>query len=278
VTKKVYALKATDPLAKWREMDDVPVTEGFSHTAAAIAGDIMYLCGGFVGGTAEIHTDVCLKYTHTNPPTQQWSFLPSLPEGRGGSGMFFMDSTNSLLYTTGATRTNGTVTDYNTTWELNLGNAKPGWEIRPELPYKANHVSHVTATFEGRQRHFVLGGQAKSNEGFGNKADNFEWDNINRNWVQRASIPLARGHSSSSTVPYGCGFIMAGGAINNKTQTSDVSYYGIDTDTWTSIGNLTQPINTPVCDIVRFPNGTDYFYCQTGSIVGKFSWRIKISL
>jgi N-acetylneuraminic acid mutarotase len=278
VTKKVYALNVKDASATWREMDDVPVPVGFSHAAATIVDNTMYICGGYIGGTPGPQTDICLKYSHTNPLTEQWSYLPSLPEGRGGGGMCFMNSTNSLLFTTGAIRPNGRATDQNTTWELDLSNTMNGWVRRADIPYTGNHVSHVTATYEGKKRHYILGGQKGSNEPYGNKADNFEWDNMNKIWIRRANMTIPRGHASSSTVPYGCGFIMAGGAINNDTQTSDVSYYGIDTDTWISIGNLTQPINTPVCDIARFSPGLDYLYCQSGGISSKFSWRIRISL
>ena len=88
---------------------------------------------------------------------------------------------------------------------------------------------------------------------------------------------FARGHTSSSTVGYGCGFLLAGGALNGHLKTPDISYYGIDTNSWTSIGNLTRDdVNTPVCDIARFPGDNDWLYCITGPISLDFAWRIRI--
>jgi N-acetylneuraminic acid mutarotase len=280
VTKQVFAYNTKDPSAKWREMDEVPVPIGFSHAAFGVDGNIMYICGGYVGGTPGPHTDVCLKYTHNNPSKEQWSFLPPLPEGgRGGGGMVYMKITNSLLYATGATRpVNGPTIDRTDAWELRLDNLSAGWQSQPDIPYKGNHVSHVTAMFEGKQRHYFMGGQEEGDEYNSNFADNFEWDNTSKVWIKRADMLFPRGHASTSAFAYGCGFLIAGGAINDSKRTADISYYGIDTDSWTKVGDLTQTINTPACDIVRFDNGTDYIYCQTGPVSGSFSWRIQISL
>ena len=33
-------------------------------------------------------------------------------------------------------------------------------------------------------------------------------------WIKRADMPITRGHASSSTNKYGCGFIIAGGTKN----------------------------------------------------------------
>ena len=107
---------------------------------------------------------------------------------------------------------------------------------------------------------FGTGGQCAQNEKTGNQPDNVELDYDKKVWIRRANITNARGHASSSTVPYGCGFIMAGGAMNNGNHTSDISYYNIETNSWTKIGDLVYEINTP---IVRLE---ERFYCQTGGI------------
>jgi hypothetical protein len=103
-----------------------------------------------------------------------------------------------------------------------------------------------------------------------------------QSWIRRKNMTFARGHASASTIAYGCGFLMIGGAINSGVsgteQTAIISYYGIDTDTWTDIGVLPKKINTPVCVIVPNVAGSDWVYCQTGSVSGSFSWKRKISL
>jgi hypothetical protein len=191
--------------------------------------------------------------------------------------MVYMRITNSLLFATGATRPNGIATDHDDVWELQLDNIDAGWQTLPNIPYKGNHISHVTASYQGRDRHYMLGGQVGQNEISGNLDDVVEWDNIERKWIRRQSLPFKRGHASTSTFAYSCGFLVAGGAMNGGDQhTADISYYNIANDTWTSIGNLPRALNTPACDIVKLPDG-DWIYCQSGPIVGRFSWRIRIS-
>jgi hypothetical protein len=275
VTKKVYALKTTDPTAVWREMDEVPTDQGFSHAAYSIKGTVMFVCGAYVGPTPGPDSPICLQYDHSAPTGQQWDFLPELPDGRGGGSLHYLEETNSIMFSTGAIRGDGKWEDMDNVWELSLDNIDAGWKDLPPIPYTGNHIGHVKATFNGRKRYFTIGGQHTSDEGDGNKVDNYEWDNIARKWIKHADMPYGRGHISASTVPYGCGFILAGGAINGEKKTSDVTYYGIDTDSYTSIGNLPIEVNTPVCDMVYLPSGK-YLYCITGPFNTEFSWRIKI--
>jgi N-acetylneuraminic acid mutarotase len=276
VTQKVYAYNTRDPQATWREMDDVPV-EGFSHAGFAVDGLTMYICGAYVGPSPGPESKVCLKFTPAAPKGQQFVRLPDMPEGRGGGGLNHIKETNSLVYAAGATRSTQTI-DSNRTFELDLDNLDAGWTRLQDIPYKANHVSFVTAYYQGKPRYYWAGGQLTWNEANGNQDDLVELDQATKTWIRRADMTLARGHASTSTVAYGCGFIMAGGAINGGTKTADISYYGIDTNSWTSIGKLPSAINTPACDIVRNVAGSDWIYCQTGNVGGKFSWRIKISL
>ena len=48
----------------------------------------------------------------------------------------------------------------------------------------------------------------------GNYDELFEWDFANEEWIPRATMPLTRGHASSSTVAANCGFIVAAGSSN----------------------------------------------------------------
>jgi hypothetical protein len=278
VTTRVFAFDTKNATAKWREMDAVPVT-GFTHAGYAVNGSVLYICGSYVGGVNVIQDGpICLKYTHTAPLGSQWSFLPSLPDGRGGGGFFHIKETNSLLYAAGATR-RGITIDQNTTWELFLDNLSAGWVTRAPTLYRGNHISHVTVFYNGRYRYYIAGGQLQQRESSSNQPDLLEWDQANMAWIRRANMTLPRGHASSSTLPYGCGFMMMGGAINTGTTTSDISYYAIDTDTWTKIGDLPRSLNTPVCDIVRNLNGSDWVYCNTGPVsTNNFNTRRRISL
>jgi hypothetical protein len=277
VTRQVYGYDVRAINATWRRMDDVPVP-GFTHSALAIDGLIMYLCGAYVGGTPGPDSDICLKFTPNAPSGKQWSFLPNMTEGRGGGGVNHIKETNSLIYSTGATRRNKVTVDHNTTYELFLNNLTAGWIRRADNIYKGNHASHVTVIYKGRPRYYWGGGQMGREEWVGNVNDLVEWDQPSKSWIRRANMTLARGHASSSTVPYGCGFLMMGGSINTGTKTPDVAFYSTDTDRWTSIGNLSEKMNTPVCDIVRNLNNSDWVYCQTGPVASTFHIRRRITL
>ena len=173
------------------------------------------------------------------------------------------DTARNALYYTGGVQ--GLTVDFNNTWMYSLDNPSNGWVAKAPIPYAANHLSYVTAKdATGRERHFIFGGQNKENECCTNHADNYEWDAINEVWIQRASLPFARGHAASSTRAIGCGFLTAGGAINSPTgqrlKTNDISYYDIPTDRWMSLGILTTLVKSTVCDL-----RDGYLYCETGS-------------
>lgn len=114
-------------------------------------------------------------------------------------------------------------------------------------------------------------GQKAKDEGSGNTDLLYAYDATNNIWTQKASMPIATGHISSSTIPYqNCGLLIIGGARNCYCKTSDIYYYSIGSNTWKFIGNLPEAINTPVCSILG-----DWLYCQSGNF-SPFSWRRKI--
>ena len=82
-------------------------------------------------------------------------------------------------------------------------------------------------------------------------------------------MPSGRGHATASTRPIGCGFIVAGGSVNGvttkKNRTTDILYYDIPSDMWTSIGHLSVrfPHATPLVDV--HANGYMYYINRKGS-------------
>ena len=123
-----------------------------------------------------------------------------------------------------------------------LSNPEAGWVEKMDIPYLTNHMSHgkqtrrhcsdrflrylilhskVTALDQiGRERHFFLAGQVGGNERHGNYDDNYEWDLDTESWIERQSMPFARGHASSSTNPVNCGFLIAAGTTNGSGKTT----------------------------------------------------------
>jgi Kelch motif len=264
VTNRTYARDVRYLNSTWRRMDDMPLASGITHMATVSVGSIVYLCGGYHGPHPGPHTSICFQYNHSIAPGTgaQWSYLPSLPNGgSAGGGMIYSTAYNTLYYTGGGQRlVPGTVqpVDLNSTWKLALHNQSAGWLPSTPLPYLANHLSYVTHRDTlGYERHYVLAGQVAENECCGNLAYNYEFLPRNETWIQRASMPIPRGHAASSTRAFGCGFIIAGGSINNpnrtsttKIRTDDVSYYDVYKDSWvTAIGKLPAIGATPIVDI-----------------------------
>lgn len=268
-TNHTYARNVLDIKNQWRRMDDMPSHMGITHAATLVIGTKVYLCGGYIGGHPGPHVPNCFVYDHSVLPgqQQQWSNFTPLPNGgSAGGGMIYDTARNSLYYTGGGQRiTLGSAhpVDIRNTWKYQLSDPKSGWVASTPFPYLANHLSYVTHRDGiGRERHFFLGGQVGEVECCANFGFNFEFVARTEKWVRRSSMPIPRGHASSSTRAIGCGFIIAGGSINSETtfknRTDDISYYDIPTNTWTTgIGTIPRKIATPVVDI--HSNGLMYF-------------------
>lgn len=283
VTAATYALDVTIDSAKWRRMDDFPLQEGMTHAAFAIHKDRMYFCGGYLGKHPGQAVADCFTYDHSIPPrtSGQWSRLPSLPQPRAGGGMVYNELYQVLVFAGGAMRPivgKADAVDYNDVWMLPPNSIEYGWVAQTTIPHFGNHLSYATTSSDGGKtiRHFMMGGQEDENEWTGNLDVLVEYLPLSNQWISRAPMLEPRGHASSSTIPYGCGFLIAGGAVQGsarlKAQTSDVSYYDPILDQWTSIGSLVTQLKTPVCGIYG-----DYLYCSTGYTVDTHRRKLRIS-
>lgn len=253
----------------WRRMEDLPLPAGITHTPTVAIRQKVYLCGGYYGGSPGPHVSDCYVYDHSKRPgTGQWSRITNLPSGgTGGAGIIYDPVGNRLFYVGGAQRPypgHYVATDTNRVWKYSFNNTSLGWTSSAPIPYTGNHISYVVARDNmNRRRYFFLGGQIGENEWTGNLAHVYEFVPATERWIQRTSMPFGRSHATASTMSVGCGFIIAGGAINtgsmtgSKMQTSNVTYYDIPTDTWTTIGDLRYPMVTPVVDVDR--NGYMHF-------------------
>jgi Kelch motif len=273
VTNNTYTFDITNSTSTWRQLDSVPITLGLTHGGCASNGNIIYTCGGYMGGDPYPPTSQCFLLNPTNKAGTHWTALPNLPSLRSGGALLYDKLRNSLTFATGTNKhllnTETEQVDHFDVWELRLNNILAGWKPRANIPYRGNHVGYTTVTYNGKQRHFVVGGQVGGQEWHGNIDSHYEYDSSNNVWIQRRSMPFPRGHISSSTFPYrNCGFLVAGGARNGQASTSDISYYSIYTDEWTNIGEIPEAVNSPVCGISQ-----DYLYCQSGKLDQPYSWR-----
>ena len=194
--------------------------------------------------------------------------MTSLPEPRGGGGLTYSASENKLIFAGGATRPifgKGKAVDQIDAWAYDLGQGSNGsWVRLADFPYLGNHLGFTKAYDEkGLEHIYFLNGQEGQNQLTGNIKLVYEYSFATSSWIQRKSSTLSRGHSSSSTVAYGCGFIVIAGITNELGQTGDISYYDIPSDTWTSIGNLGDTPNTPVCIVYKDLNNADWIHCES---------------
>lgn len=280
-TNNVYTLDTANVNATWQAQDKLPARLGITHAAFVAIGTKFYMCGGYVGGNPGRHTNQCFVMDLSKPRRQQWTRFEALPNGgRAGGGMVYDSKLDALIFAGGAQRpilNSVAAIDFNTTWMYSFKTSNTtGWVPKASIPFQGNHLSFVTVQTDASrtERHFFAGGQDRENEKNGNYDYHFEYDAQTDVWMQRRAMTIARGHASSSTRAVGCGgYLMAGGATNGGLQTADISYYHIATDTWTSIGNLTTPINTPVC-VVSANNNV--LYCESGSVTRTVSQTIQL--
>ena len=157
------------------------------------------------------------------------------------------------------------------TWTYDLAQGDNGvWESQDDIPFSANHIMYVRAYDDtGLERFYVMGGQQGEDEHYGNTELMYEFvpskpKGINQQWIQRASMDLKRGHSSSATRAYGCGLIMVAGTTNQPTGKIDrIDYYDIPSNSWTKIGNLGNNVNTAICVIYKDPSGQEWLWCTS---------------
>lgn len=110
--------------------------------------------------------------------------------------------------------------------------------------------------------HFCLLQQGED-EYSGNYNNFVEYDRITGTWSSLRTMPLERGHASSSTIPYACGFLIMGGSTNTG-KTTDISYYDIPTDVWVKVGDMNKKVNTPACVIYPDPSSmNDLLHCES---------------
>ena len=128
--------------------------------------------------------------------------------------MVHIKEANSLLVAGGATRNGPNLVDYNNAWLLDLDNTAAGWVATADIPFATNHLSYTSAKDgDGKWRYYFMGGQKLENT-FRSEFDGlYEYVHPGQ-WIERATMPITRGHASESTRKYGCGFLIAGGAVN----------------------------------------------------------------
>jgi hypothetical protein len=211
---------------QWERRADYPIPAGVTHAAIAVEkndvdGDQLYVCGGYVGGNPGPATAQCYVYRSA---ANVWSTLPDLPAPRGGGGLVYRQTSHSLLFATGAVRAGSDTVDYANAWTLDLASsstAAAAWSPVADSLLVGNHIASVTGVDgDGVEHNYFLGGQKGENEETGNVDIVTEYVTGTGTWTNRAPMTMKRGHANAATIPYRCGFIIAGGAINGTAAPS----------------------------------------------------------
>lgn len=125
---------------------------------------------------------------------------------------------NSLLVASGATRDGWSLVDHTNAWLLNLDDTAAGWVSTTDIPIASNHMSATSAKdVNGNWHYYFMGGQKYEDEGKSESNGLYEFIYPGQ-WIERANMPITRGHASESTRNYGCGFLIAGGTENGGGQ------------------------------------------------------------
>jgi hypothetical protein len=228
----------------------------------------------YLGGHPGQATNKCRVFDHSKAPGKgQWSSFPDLPGPRGGGGMVYDSVRNSLVFAAGATRPvvgSANTIDHPTTWTISLSEPGAQWVQKADIPFTANHMAFTSAKdSSGSQHLYFMGGQTSEQEANGNNQLLYEWVSSSESWVRRQDMLKSRGHASSSTKGYGCGFFTIAGTSNGLGKIPDIDYYDSGSNSWTKIGDLGNSLNTPVCDAVTLDDG-DWLYCVSpGSLAKK---------
>lgn len=228
-----------------------------------MVGDVLYLCGGYLGRTGNSIAD-CYGYNHA---INDWITIPSLPSRRAGGGLVYIERLNSLFFSGGALRPVALIrneTDFSDSWMLNLTNMTNGWLKKADMPNPRNHLSAVAV----KDRYFFIGGQREHDEKKGNQHSNQEYIPDDDIWVERARLPIEMGHAMASTNAYLDGFVMVGGSTKGLRLLDHVLYYHIPSDSWHFMTDYPRVAKSLVCGI-----HVNQLVCAVGQAEKKRRWN-----
>lgn len=240
-TRHAYALRLGVPNGAWRRLRDMPTDA--THTAQAIAGSTLYMCGGFAGTAPGRTIKECWRYDVNRAV---WERLRDLPEARGGGGMVYVKRKGMLVYAGGTLRGKGqwSGVDRGECWSLHVWRKGAAWQRRRDMPNPRNHMAGVSVG----GRFLFLGGQHLNLEHSANQADVHEYLVSKDAWVRRKSMPRGLGHVSASSFAYWNGVLVMGGIGDGRTLRDEILYYDLFKDEWSFVGRLPRRVQGPICD------------------------------
>ncbi len=221
---------------KWRNVSSLPTT--INHGNVATVDGKIYILGGLNGTSVWTAIGGCYEY---DPRHDTWKTLPStMPNGtaRGSSAMGVYGSTiylagglTSLNLITGAQPTVDTVTSYDTKTQE--------WTTLPSLPEGRDHVGGVVIG----DIFYVVGGRINGIPNVRNTVFAMDLSGSSPKWVEKATMPTARGGLSIAAV--GCKIYTFGGegdrALVPNGVYDNVEVYDTVSDSWETLPPMPFP-------------------------------------
>jgi len=237
----------------WQKQAPLPEAAANTHSGITSDGsEYIFLISGQRGGNCSPATPNCLAF-HT--PSNTWSELPPLPEGRYMPMVHFFNGRIHCL--------SGTKPDRHTPafehWSLGVANGKPTdkkWRTEANAPCPRTHTaSHLIGSYL-----YILSGQIGDVAAISGSPDYIcdfssfledftcECYRLNLNsgeTIQLENSPISLGHTENGVLQIGNKIFLAGGTTTNRNTLSDaILSYDTSTGKWAKVGRLPHPMKT----------------------------------
>ncbi|EAU38786.1 predicted protein [Aspergillus terreus NIH2624] len=221
----------------WTET--APMPAALNHANVAVVDGKIYYLGG-LEAVDETYWNATGKSAVYDPATDEWTVLPSMPEGReiGSAATVVVDDTiylpGGLAYTNITYDQEGTVSRFSS---YNVRTQE--WTTLPDLPAPRDHAGKGIY----RDMLYILGGRE-----FGNKnvvSTVFGFNLTSQQWATAFEpMPIARGGVASATI--GSLIFTAGGEGDRRTPTAvfpEMQAYDAATNTWVDYADMPLPVH-----------------------------------
>lgn len=221
----------------WTEL--APIPAAVTHAGTAVAGDEVWIAGGFSGNHPGPVTSAVWRYHLVR---NSWTPGPLLPQARGGGGLAFV---NGELHFFGGLLADRQ-TDARDHWSLSLSDASLEWKPRAPLAAGRNHFSTAVV---GDRVH-LIGGQHGHDPIFEDIPAHEVYDAATDAWSQAAPLLRPRSHAEPGTFVHNGRIFVAGGRSNTIPVLHDFHAYDPATNRWEVLPGLPEPLRAPVVRIL----------------------------
>ncbi len=228
---------------RWRRIANMP--RALTHSAVVADGQTIYVIGGFVGDHPGPSIHRVWKYS---VGTNRWSTAPSLPTPRGAGAAVRLGRT--LHFFGGANREAGQLNhgDKGDHYVLSLDGGK-SWQRKASMLNSRNHLGGAVLG----NKIYAIGGQHGRHEEDSNQSQVDAYNPATNTWKRVKSLPVPRGHISSSTFVLDNRIFVIGGTVNggsNGLPAVGVTAYNPRTNAWVSLAPLPAGRKSPVAGAV----------------------------